>query len=838
VARVLSAWALLSGTLAPRAAAATTAPVPPPGAPTVATAPALVRELPALRLESALWLLPAERQAELSGAPLAARERAADELLAGDPLPATPVNELAAGAELRRQLALVEVLTPLDDRGRALFLLGAPEQRFVVDCSTAFQPLEIWRWGDAELLLYQPAPERPWRAWSPAQGKGALYTPPMRGWMEDWHALRDRGRRAKRMDRELCPLAKEVDRATSSDGLWPREDSPSRDPRSLLAPPSDLAAWAAEAAATAPLAAVGLPVRLLVAAPGEARGSRVSARLVLEVAAGAPLAVTGEEPAREVRLDVEGVVELEGRQLERFRMRFPLPPPRAGEPLPLVVERALRPGNYLVRLRVRDEVGGGLATVSGELSVPALPERSAERFGAGAEPTTRLAETTGRAAHAVALLVPPADVLFGNARVQAMVVGDGVARVAFLVDGSEQLVRRVPPYTVTLELPTVPREVTLRAEARDAAGALLAADEVVLNRPRGALAVALTARPLAGGDRVLASLEVTVPEGRRLEQVTLRLNDGRELSLEPPALATELSLPADPVVFLTATARLDDGSRAEAVRVLRDPWGSAAVDVELVELLATLVDRQGVLVDDLSADEVGVWEAGRPQHIQRVERAGALPLTVGVALDVSLSMRAALRQAQQAVVDFLAAVVGPRDQAFAVAFSARPQLMMPPTPDVGAVGASLGTLAADGWTALHDALVFSLYHFRGIRDRKALVILSDGNDSKSQIDFATALDHARASGVIVYAIGLDTPFLDPAARQRLRTLAADTGGRAFFVGRADELAGVYAQIAEELQRQLLIAYVADRPGETGRRRVEVRATRAGVETRSVRSYSP
>jgi VWFA-related protein len=163
---------------------------------------------------------------------------------------------------------------------------------------------------------------------------------------------------------------------------------------------------------------------------------------------------------------------------------------------------------------------------------------------------------------------------------------------------------------------------------------------------------------------------------------------------------------------------------------------------------------------------------------------------------------------------------------------------MPPTPDVGAVARSLEDLTADGWTALHDAVVYGLYHLRAVRGRRALVVLSDGDDTRSQADLETTLEHARASGVIVYSIGLATPALDPTARRALKSLAEETGGRAFFVDEASELSGVYAQIAEELERQLLIAYAPDRAGADALHRdVEVRVEKPGVRVRSVRGYA-
>ena len=810
------------------------------GAPPLFAVPTSVSpDAPPLLAESTVWLMPSDQRVELARTSREARAGAAAAFLAGDPLPATGANELAEGAALRRALALATALTPLDDRARLLFLHGAPRERAVVDCSAAFQPLELWRYepGGEPLVLYQPGPDAPWRLWTPGQGKGVLYTPRMRGWMEDWHVLSDRGGDPKRMDRKLCPDARVVDRITGTDGLWPRDGaSPPEDRSALLLPPADLAAWAREAAATPPPARPALSVAVRGSDVTQRHGSRAQAQLLLELPPGAPVTVVGEGAAAEVRLAVEGLIEADGAVFEQFRMRFPLAPAAPDQPLTLSVGRALRPGRYTVRLRVRDEAGEAETVLAHELVVPSLPPPAAVRAPEGPA-TARLDERLGRGPHAVALLVPPRDVVFGSVRVQAVATGAGVREVAFLVDGKVQLVRAVPPYSVDLVLPSAPREVVLRAEARDEAGRVLAADEVVLNQPRGVLRLDLRTERV-DVDRVRARVALTVPEGRRIEEVTLRLNDAPPVAVARPDYAAELDLPLDPVVFLTATATLDDGSRGEAVKVLRDRQGSAVVDVELVELLATLVDRAGTPVDDLSAEEVSVWQDGRRQQVQRVAPAADLPLTVGLVMDVSLSMRDSLRQAQQAARDFLAAVVGPRDRAFAVAFAARPELVLPPTSDVRAVSAALDDLTADGWTAMHDAVVFSLYHLRGVRDRRALVLLADGNDEKSQVDFETALEHARASGVVVYCIGLDLPTLDPTPRLHLRALARETGGRAFFVGDAAELQGAYAQIAEELRRQLLVAYASDRPGEEGRRAVEVRVSRPGVETRSVRAYEP
>ena len=112
-------------------------------------------------------------------------------------------------------------------------------------------------------------------------------------------------------------------------------------------------------------------------------------------------------------------------------------------------------------------------------------------------------------------------------------------------------------------------------------------------------------------------------------------------------------------------AELDDGSRAEDVRFLNAPHYVDEVDVNLVELYTTVTDRSGQLVRDLTREDFEILEDGRPQEITKFELVDDLPLTVGIAIDTSGSMVAALPEAQQAALDFLRGIMKPRDRAFA-----------------------------------------------------------------------------------------------------------------------------------------------------------------------------
>jgi VWFA-related protein len=218
----------------------------------------------------------------------------------------------------------------------------------------------------------------------------------------------------------------------------------------------------------------------------------------------------------------------------------------------------------------------------------------------------------------------------------------------------------------------------------------------------------------------------------------------------------------------------------------------------------------------------------------------SLPLTVGVVLDTSGSMSESLGEAQRAATEFLRRVLEPGDRAFAVAFSDVPTLLMPPTDDVDVVAEALAGARADGWTVLHDAVITGLSYFRDVEGQQALVLLSDGDDTASSFGFDDALEYARRSEAAIYTIGLQIPGSSFQVRGKLSRLASETGGRSFFISRAEELDQVYDEIEEELRSRYLVAYAPDpvpEPG-SGFREVGVKVKKRGVRTRTQRGYYP
>lgn len=257
--------------------------------------------------------------------------------------------------------------------------------------------------------------------------------------------------------------------------------------------------------------------------------------------------------------------------------------------------------------------------------------------------------------------------------------------------------------------------------------------------------------------------------------------------------------------------------------------------VDLVEVYATATtSRDGRPVVDLTASEFEVREDGRLQRVE-VFAAGDFPLAVALALDRSFSMAGTrLAMAKSAGHVFLGAL-RPEDRAMLVAIGSRVETLAPLSAERSAQHGALAGIAAWGTTSLHDAVIAAIDAVQPARGRRALVLLSDGDDRYSDHSAEAVLARARAADVLVYPVA----FGDAMPRLFIE-LARLTGGRAFHVRRADALAPALASIAEELRGQYLLGYVPDPASLTGARgwrAIEVRVTRPGISVRARSGYT-
>ncbi len=501
--------------------------------------------------------------------------------------------------------------------------------------------------------------------------------------------------------------------------------------------------------------------------------------------------------------------------------------------------------NYLLGLALSElaehedpEYGNQAVAVFRDLEAAENSRLESDR-GPGIADRARLHSTTS-----LALLPPQTEIVVGEYRAEVRISGGDIATVRFLVDGRPQATASRAKAWATLRMARYPTQQIVSVEGLDADGKVVATDELVLNQQRGDLRVRIE-EPAQGADlsgATRATAAVVVPKGREVSLVEFRVGETVQAELQRPPWRTEINVPrtrreAEPV-YLTVTATLDDGSSAEDVRFLSAAALTETIDVDLVELYTTVIDRSNRPVTGLSEADFTVLEDGVRQQLATFEQVRDLPLTLGVAIDTSASMTDVMEETRQAAAQFVTNLLRPADSLFAVSFATRPHLLMGQTSDVAAVVDTIGALRASGRTALHDALMTGLYYFRGVRGRRALVVLSDGEDTSSSASYADVLEYARHSEVVIYTIGLgiDQPQVLLAAK--LREMAEVTGGRAFFISAARELRPVYRDIERELRAQYLLAYNSNQPeAGTDFRTVEVRVT-DNRRARTISGYYP
>ena len=771
---------------------------------------------------------------------------------------------LREGITQRRRLADSLFASASDVRWQIAFLNGMPAARLVVDCGTAFKPSEVWTYHvgvysktgkpiEHGVVVFRQGPGEPYRLWLPLDSKRALYTSDMEYWLEQWEELRGYISGA-RFDLQVCEeAAKKIDRATGVPGLTGAHSSGSGftikpiDNGSYLATPKDLAAWAVAAAATkAPPVPNPLEVSDFELHFPELQGQRMRVRALVQVPTKG-LQTMDDGGKAVYALNIQGVVEENGKPFEELRVRFRLPVPQNNEPLVLAVDRSLRlEKSFVLRLVVKDETSGSEVRLARGFLVPtvATPETIAANGPNGAPLSAAntgvlVPLTVQKGKDGLILMPPPVDVVLGLWRAEALVSGDKIKKVTFLVDGTTQLTRTAPPFSAEVRLSRFPTEQTVRAEGYDEKSQLVAADEVVVNQPRGALGAWIVDPPKGrriNSGKVLARAELMVPDGRRVDSVEFKINDTVVTKLAKPPWQAEVDIPeAADLAYITVGVTLDDGSHAEAVRFVKSPQYLEEVDVNLVELYVAVTDKNNQPVQGLPQDDFEVYEGGKKQEIAKFELVENLPLTVGVLLDTSGSMASSIGTAERAAGDFLHRVLKPKDKAFAVSFSDRPRLDMPPTDDIDAVALSINGLQAVGDTALHDALVQSLYYFRGMQGQRALVLLSDGDDNSSYFKYKDALEYAKRSGVAIYTIGFNLSKIGGGIRAKLNELSESTGGRLFTTDKPQDLPAIYAQIEKELRSRYLVAYNSDQKGaQAGYREIEVKVKKPGLKARTIR----
>jgi VWFA-related protein len=264
------------------------------------------------------------------------------------------------------------------------------------------------------------------------------------------------------------------------------------------------------------------------------------------------------------------------------------------------------------------------------------------------------------------------------------------------------------------------------------------------------------------------------------------------------------------------------------------------VDVALVVLPATVTDRQGGFVSNLSEQDFQVYEDGRPQRIQ-LFRNEDVPVTVGLVVDQSSSMRPKVAEVIAAARTFVRAS-NRDDEMFVVNFNEKVFLGLPGdvrfTDSAVLLVNAIATRPAGGRTALYDAITKALEELRaGSRDRKVLLVVSDGGDNASAHTLTQAMKLAEQSSAVIYTVGIfddADPDQNPGV---LKRLAHATGGESFFPRRLSEVVPICESIAQDIRHQYMIGYVPINPANVAYHTIRVLARAKDRDRLSVRTRS-
>jgi len=740
------------------------------------------------------------------------------------------------------------------DRARALLIHGPPAVRYQGNCSEFFVPLEIWVWPYVEglgenvaVLFYQFGGRDDFRLWNPLEGRQALVN---RTPGADSSGVSVAGGGALADPRFRCPDGDTLMNMIGAAELWGKDPRVIEEMTQFSGPESEGDESAShrfmEFSALLPDGSRPLDFSVKAESWGN-RGGLVDEGFAIDV----PREVLGTVPVGGVpvvQLDVIGEISSGDHMVDRFRYVFSVP--AAGDRLNLVLERSVRPGDYELRLKVADVHSKHAGILNRTFTASVTPTgQPPQPLEAPDGPEA----TPGRASHLpglngdsedqpiLSLVGPPGEAVSGVQRFEA-VSRDTVARVTFLVNGTEILTKNRPPFDVDLDLGSLPRLTTVTAIAYDTRGVEVARDALSVNvgRERLWLRIQPLSPPAADG-RTLVKVDVNIPSDAELDTLELFWNEELVATLRQPPFEAWVRLEgASRSGLLRAVATMVDGTVAEDVQFAKPPEFGAEVKVTTVELPVTVLDHStGRSVENLRQEDFRVFEDGVEQTVSHFVLHRDVPVRLGIVIDSSGSMEETLPTVQLVVMGFLRDLLRPRDRAFIETFSDRPDLLATFTADFSKLESALLALIADRSTALYDAVITGLFEFSGVHGRRAMVVLTDGEDTASKHSFHEVLEYAQRAGVTIYTIGVGLPATKLTVRSHLKKMAEVTGGKAFFVDSDSGLADIYSEIDHELRTQYLLAYASksDKPNDE-LRAIRVEVDRPNVIVRTISGFYP
>lgn len=296
------------------------------------------------------------------------------------------------------------------------------------------------------------------------------------------------------------------------------------------------------------------------------------------------------------------------------------------------------------------------------------------------------------------------------------------------------------------------------------------------------------------------------------------------------------------------------GAPPASAAVPKPADGSAASDdpslqtfrsrVDEVNLFFTVTDKHGRFVKDLQQDQFDVLDNTKPPiKVLGFEAQTDLPLRVGLLIDASNSIREKFHFEQQAAIEFLNQIIRPKsDKAFVLAFDEVPDMQQDFTNDIGKLTQGVRNIRPGGGTAMWDA-VFYACRDKLMKEqsdgpvRRAIILVSDGDDNQSRALRQEAIDMAQRAGVIIYTISTNLSNIKDTGDKNLKVLADATGGQPFFPFKLEDVSNAFTEIQGELRSQYFIAYKPDNFLANGQfRSIQVAAKNKKLRVRAKKGY--
>jgi VWFA-related protein len=266
--------------------------------------------------------------------------------------------------------------------------------------------------------------------------------------------------------------------------------------------------------------------------------------------------------------------------------------------------------------------------------------------------------------------------------------------------------------------------------------------------------------------------------------------------------------------------------------------------VDEVNVVFTVSDKRGKFVNDLKKDDFRVIDDNKPaQSIRSFRSETNLPLRVGLLVDASNSIRDRFKFEQEAAIEFLNQIIHQQDQAFVLGFDTTPEVTQNFTNNTEALSRGVRMLRPGGGTAMYDAIYYAcrdeiMAKDKGnIETRRAIILLSDGDDNQSRVSREEAVEMAQKAEVIIYTISTNSSGMRLKGDKVLEHFAEETGGRSFFPFKVQDVSDAFLQIQDELRSQYAISYKpADLQSNGKYHAVQILADNKKYKVRSRKGY--